>query len=73
MVFTVSNGDIDKLCVFGLLRGGEDEGWVGGSILRLVLVDGSEITRVADDGGAGGLQLIERGGHGDYSSMLAAV
>lgn len=36
----VLDGVIDQLGVLGLLGGGEDEGGVGGSILRLVLGDG---------------------------------
>jgi hypothetical protein len=32
----VLNRRVDQLGIFGLLRGGEDEGWVRGGILRLV-------------------------------------
>lgn len=40
---------VDELRVLGLLGGLEDEGRVGGGVLRLVLVDGGEVTAVADD------------------------
>ena len=46
----VLNSSVDQLCILWLLGGGEDEGWVGGGILGLVLVDGCEIARVANDG-----------------------
>ena len=41
---------IQKLCIFGFLGSCEDQGWVGGGILGLILVDRGEITGVADDG-----------------------
>lgn len=50
MGLAVLNSLIDELGVFGFLGGRKDEGWVGGGILRLVLVDGGEVTTVADDG-----------------------
>ena len=40
---------VNELGVFGLLGRGKDQGGVGGGILRLVLVDGRKVTRVADD------------------------
>jgi hypothetical protein len=43
------NGLVDELGVLGLLGGGEDQGRVGGGILRLVLANGSKVTGVADD------------------------
>jgi hypothetical protein len=49
MLLAVLDGGIDQLRVFFLLRGSEDQGRVGGGILRLVLVDGREVARVADD------------------------
>ena len=50
VLLAVGDSLVDELGVLGLLGGGEDEGGVGGSILRLVLANGSEVTRVADDG-----------------------
>ena len=50
VLHTVGDGIVDELGVLGLLGGGEDEGRVGGGILRLVLANGGEVTRVADDG-----------------------
>lgn len=50
VVLAPGNGGIDELCVLGLLGGRENQGGVGGRILGLVLVDGREVTRVADDG-----------------------
>lgn len=46
---TLGNSGIDEAGVLGLLGGGEDQGGVGGSILRLVLANGGEVTGVADD------------------------
>ena len=40
LALAVGDGVIDQLGVLGLLGGGEDEGRVGGGILRLVLGDG---------------------------------
>jgi hypothetical protein len=50
VLHTVRNSIVNELGVLGLLGGGEDEGRVGGGILRLVLANGGEVTRVADDG-----------------------
>lgn len=46
----VLDGSVDELGVLGLLGSGEDQGGVGGGILRVVLGDGGEVTRVADNG-----------------------
>lgn len=46
---TLGDGGIDEAGVLGLLGGGEDQGGVGGGILRLVLANGGEVTGVADD------------------------
>lgn len=64
VLLAVLDGGVDELGVLGLLGGGEDERGVGGGILGLVLVDGREVSGVADDHGAGGLQLVEGGAHG---------
>lgn len=40
MLLSVGNGYVNESGVFWLLCGGEDEGWVGGGILRLVLGNG---------------------------------
>ena len=50
VVLAPGDGGIDELGVLGLLGGRENQGGVGGRILGLVLVDGREVTRVADDG-----------------------
>lgn len=50
VALAVLDGIVDQLGVLGLLGGGEDERGVGGGILGLVLFDGREVTRVADDG-----------------------
>lgn len=50
MLLAIRDGLVDELGVFGLLGGGEDEGRVGGGVLRLVLADGGKVTRVADNG-----------------------
>jgi hypothetical protein len=47
---TVCDSIVNELGVLGLLGGGEDEGRVGGGVLGLVLANGGEVTRVADDG-----------------------
>ena len=46
----ILHGRVDQLRILGLFRGGEDERRVRGGVLRLVLVDGGEVARVADDG-----------------------
>ena len=40
MFLAILNRGVHQLGIFGLLGGGEDEGGVGGGILRLVLFDG---------------------------------
>ena len=50
MLLSVLNGLVDELGVLGLLGGGEDQGRVGGGILRLVLANGGKVTGVAYDG-----------------------
>ena len=50
VLLAVGDSIVDELGVLGLLGGGEDEGRVGGGILRLVLANGGEVTGVADDG-----------------------
>jgi hypothetical protein len=40
MALAIFNSIIDQLRILGLLRGGEDERWVGGGILWLVLGNG---------------------------------
>lgn len=59
VVLAVGDRGVDELGVLRLLGGSEDQRWVGGGILGLVLVDGRKVTGVADD------DLFER--------MLAAV
>lgn len=49
MLLAVGARIVDELSVLGLLRRSEDERWVGRGVLRLVLVDGGEVARVADD------------------------
>lgn len=49
MSLAVFDGDVDQLGIFGFLGGGEDERRVGGSILRLVFSDGSEVPGVTDN------------------------
>ena len=50
MRFPILHRRVDQLRILGLFRGSEDERWVRGGVLRLVLVDGDEVARVADDG-----------------------
>jgi hypothetical protein len=50
VLLAVGDSIVDELGVLGLLGGGEDEGRVGGGVLRLVLANGGEVTRVAHDG-----------------------
>ena len=50
VLLAVCDGRVDELLVLGLLRRGENQRGVGGRILGLVLLDGSEVTRVGDDG-----------------------
>ena len=50
VLLAVGDSLVDELGVLGLLGSGEDEGRVGGGILRLVLANGGEVTGVADDG-----------------------
>lgn len=40
LLLAVLNGGVDKVSIFGLLGGSQDQGWVGGGILGLVLADG---------------------------------
>jgi hypothetical protein len=49
VLLAVSDSVVNELGIVGLLGGSQDQGRVGGSILGLVLVNGSEVTRVADD------------------------
>lgn len=49
VLLSVGDSVVNKLGILSLLRGCQDQGRVGGSILRLVLVNGSKVTRVADD------------------------
>lgn len=46
----VSDSSVDEFGVLGLLRRSKDERRVGGSVLRLILGNGREVTRVANDG-----------------------
>lgn len=46
----VLDGDVDELGVLFLFRCREDERRVRGGVLRLVLCNGGEVARVADDG-----------------------
>jgi hypothetical protein len=39
VLLAVCDGDVGELGVLLLLRGGEDQGWVGGGILRLILAN----------------------------------
>ena len=50
VLHTVRNSSVNELGVLGLLGSGEDEGRVGGGVLRLVLANGGKVTGVADDG-----------------------
>ena len=63
MILSVCNGNIHKLCVFWLFGRGENERGICGSILWLILSDGSKVTRVTDDSGANGFQLFKRASH----------
>lgn len=47
--FAVLDGIIDELRILLLLGGGEDQRGVGGGVLGVVLGNGREIARVADD------------------------
>lgn len=49
LVLTLGNSLFHQTAILGLLRGSEDERGVGGGILRLVLVNGGKVTRVAND------------------------
>lgn len=50
LLLAVGDGTVHELRVLGLLGCGEDQRWVGGGILRLVLANGGEVTAVTDDG-----------------------
>ena len=63
MILSVCNGNIHKLCVFCLFGRSENERGICGSILWLILSDGSKVTRVTNDGGASGFQLFKRASH----------
>ena len=45
----ILDSGIDELGVFGLLGRSEDQRWVGGGILRLVLGNGCKVAGVADN------------------------
>jgi hypothetical protein len=49
LLLTLVNGGVDQAGVLGLLGGSQDERRVGGGILGLVLVNGGEVTGVAND------------------------
>lgn len=65
LLLALLDGSVDQAGVLGLLRSSQDQGRVGGSILRLVLANGGKVTRVADNNGASGLELFESGRHCD--------
>lgn len=50
MLLAILDRLVDKLCVLRLLGRREDQGWVGGRILRLVLINCGKIARVGDHG-----------------------
>lgn len=49
VTLAIRDGFVDELCILWLFRRSENEGRVGGGILRLVLVDCCEITGIADN------------------------
>jgi len=55
LLFGIRDGVVDQPGVSGLACGSEDKRWVSGSVLRLVGIDGFEVTRVGDNDGASGL------------------
>ena len=63
MVFAVFDGNVHQLGIFWLFGGSEDERGICGSILRLILSNGSKVTRVTDNCGANGFQLFEGASH----------
>jgi len=63
LLLGVLHGYVNEGSVGGLLGGGEDEGGVGGGVLRLVSGNGLEVTRVGNDNGTGGLKLVKRSRH----------
>lgn len=63
---------VDELGVLGLLGCSEDEGRVGGGVLRLVLADGREVARVADDGLKCDVSDLLSGSTGEMSSVRVA-
>jgi hypothetical protein len=46
----ILNCFINQSGIFGFLASGKNEGGIGGSVLWLVFIDSSEITRVANNG-----------------------
>lgn len=65
VLLSVLDGFVNELGVLGLLGSGEDQGGVGGRILRLVLLNGVEVTGVADDGLIRGSRWLALGAPGD--------
>ena len=63
MVFAVFDRDIHQLGILWLFGGSEDEGGIRGSILWLVLSNGSKGARVTDNCSANGFQLFEGASH----------
>lgn len=59
MVLAVGDSFIYQLGILFLLRRSEDEGRVGGGILRFVFPNGCEVTGITDDSSASGLELIQ--------------
>lgn len=59
ILFAILDGDVYQLGVICFLRGGQDQRWIGGGILRLVLSDGGKVTGVAYDGGASCFELFQ--------------
>ena len=69
MIFAVFDSNVHQLGIIWLLGGREDEGGICGSILWLVLSNGSKVTRVTDHCGANGLQLFEGASHDCFYNL----
>lgn len=72
MIFAIFDSNVHQFGVFWLFRRSEDEGWVCGSILWLVLSNGSKVARVTDDCGASGFQLFKGASH-DFLLLFVSV
>ena len=50
MLLAILDSLVNQSSILWFLAGSKNEGWIGGGVLRLVLVNGGKVTRVAYNG-----------------------